>query len=385
MTVVHIITSLEQGGAEAVLYRLIAASQGTTHVVVSLKGAAYYGDRIASLGTRVLTLDLDRLPPLKWLARLIELRRTIRDIKPDVVQTWMHHADLIGGVVARLAETPTVWGVRNSTPPRQDWIRRLIVQLCALLSPVVPSRIVTCSNRAVVSHAAVGYARDRFVVIPNGYDLTAFSPDLRSGQRLRAQFGIPSSMPLCVTVARWDSQKDHRTLLRAIALLSSSGQRFQHLLVGRGLDSKNVGLCDLISRMRLSGAVLLAGPRDDIPSVMNAADLHVLSSRTEAFPNVVAEAMACGTPCVVTDVGDAAFIIGDSGWVVPPGDPERLAEAMGNALSTLENSSRRDQLGRRCRQRVVENFGLERMVASYQNIWRIAAEGSIKVARRHPR
>jgi glycosyltransferase involved in cell wall biosynthesis len=141
------------------------------------------------------------------------------------------------------------------------------------------------------------------------------------------------------------------------------------VLAGTGCSDDNAALVAQIKDHGFQGAVRLLGRRGDIPAIMNALDLHVLSSRSEAFPNVVAEAMACGTPCVVTDVGDAALIVGNTGWVVPPRDPERLAEAIVEALRERTDAKQWQSRSRAARQRILNEFSLEDMVERYHRVW----------------
>jgi glycosyltransferase involved in cell wall biosynthesis len=148
---------------------------------------------------------------------------------------------------------------------------------------------------------------------------------------------------------------------------------FRCVLVGDGMNLANETLATMIRKMELDQRIILAGPRDDIPAVMNALDLHVLSSASEAFPNVVAEAMACGTPCVVTDVGDAATIVGSTGWVAPAGDAIQLAGRIEKALVALASPGR-DKRSAECRARIAENFSIGKMVEAYESVWIEAAE-----------
>jgi glycosyltransferase involved in cell wall biosynthesis len=229
-------------------------------------------------------------------------------------------------------------------------------------------------------HVRLGYAAEKFVIIPNGYDVGRFQPDAAARARLRAEWGVPDAVPLLGMVARFDPQKDHANLLAACARLQASGADFAAVLVGTGCDAGNAALVQQLAAAGLTQRVRLLGRRDDVPAVMAALDLHVLSSAYgEAFPNVLAEAMACGTPCVTTDVGDAALIVGDTGWVVPPRDPKALADAIGTAL--LEHAERPtdwSMRGRAARERVAGHFGIESMVAAYRTVWQTARNGALR-------
>src|SRR5690606_10078664 len=163
-----------------------------------------------------------------------------------------------------------------------------------------------------------------------------------SGSSVRSELDLGSN-PIIGFVARYDPLKDHDNLLQALSLLQVTDLRPTCLLVGTGLEQGNAALADRIVHFRLLDQIRLLGRRSDVPRVMNALDLHVMSSVSEAFPNVLAEAMACGTPCVSTDVGDAAAIVGESGWIVPPHDPKALAYAI---TSALESQNRADWVGR---------------------------------------
>jgi glycosyltransferase involved in cell wall biosynthesis len=221
-------------------------------------------------------------------------------------------------------------------------------------------------------HELLGYRSDKMTVIPNGYDLSAFYPytmDERSPLD-----GVPESdddLPLLGMVGRYNAQKDHLNLLKALAELKSRNVDFRCLLVGAGLDSENETLTRLISELDLDSHVLLLGLRSDIPAIMNRLDLHILSSSFgEAFPNVVAEAMACGTPCVGTDVGDTTLIIGGHGWVVPPKDHLLLANAIQSAIDEYQNSPALWSMRQHSStEHIRNNFTIDKMVSSFESVW----------------
>lgn len=375
MKICHITTGLTDGGAEGVLYRLVCHDGPERHHVVSLMDEGKYGPLLRRVGARVTCLNMPRgrlrLTGLWRLWRLLGVER------PQVVQTWMYHGDFIGGTIARLAGVRRVcWGIRTSTlePGKSSRSTIWIARFNARLSHWVPQVIICCSEKARVVHAALNYAADKMVVIPNGYDLAQFCPDLGARERLRREWQIPDDTFVIGMVGRLDPQKDHENLLAALATLKLRGVPFLGVLVGNGLVPDNPSIARLISAYGLDDNVRLLGQRGDIPAVMNALDLHVLSSAFgEAFPNVLAEAMACGTPCVTTHVGDAAEIVGETGWVVPPRDADALAEAIRVARAqwaTAQWGSRQ----RAARRRVAERFSLEQMIEAYRAVWRSTVE-----------
>ncbi len=367
----HIITGLNDGGAEAVLYRLCLNDTESRHCVVSLMDEGKYGPLLRRAGVTVHALGMPR--GKCSLRGLFALWRILRAEKPQVVQTWMYHADLIGGVAARFAGISRVyWGIRNnridqchaaSSTPR-------IARLCARLSRIIPKKIICCSQEAAEAHKALGYRAEKFIVIPNGYDLSCFAPNGDARQELRALWGIPPKVPLLGMVARYDPMKDHRNLLDALEELRNSKCSFRCLLVGTGMEKTNKELCALLKERQLVESVRLLGQRNDISQIMNALNVHVLSSSSEAFPNVLAEAMACGTPCVTTDVGDAAFIVGDTGWVVPFKNSHALYEGICQALEAMKDPHAWEQRKTLARERIVENFDLSRMIEKYEEAWR---------------
>jgi glycosyltransferase involved in cell wall biosynthesis len=367
--IVHIITTLSRGGAEANLYRLICATRDSWDtVVISLADEGVYGVKLRTLGVTVLCCRINGAVGL--FPGFLRLLGFMRRLRPDVVQTWMYHADLLGGVAARLLGFNAVlWGIRCLKQRASvNWSTRVATRLCALLSGTVPVAIVSCSAQAAAEHRRSGYAGSKLMVIPNGYDCGTLRLDRPAGQQLRSRWGVRPGEVLIGMVARWDPLKDHANLLTALRLLAREHDQIRCVLVGQGMEPGNRELDELLQQNSLRSRVVLAGPQDDIGAVMSALDLHVLSSMSEAFPNVVAEAMACGTPCVVTDVGDAAMIVGDQGWCVPPRDPAALCAAMHAAL-TLLASGASDALRAACRQRIEEKFGHENMASAYQDAW----------------
>jgi glycosyltransferase involved in cell wall biosynthesis len=238
---------------------------------------------------------------------------------------------------------------------------------------LIPAAIVCVSQDTLQKHQRIGYKSPVFEIIHNGVDLRVFRPSDTDRVRMRKELGVGQEEVLVGFVARWDPYKDHENLFKALALLIEQGLIFRCALVGAGMDASNIPLINLVQQHKLQSHVILAGPRHDIPAVMNALDLHVLSSSAESFGNVVVEAMACGTPCVVTDVGAAALIVGDTGWVVPPGQPIALAAGIEQAFANL-GEQKKHARGQRRRERMKRGFSLDAMVNSYIRLWKQVAK-----------
>ncbi len=369
MDIVHIITSLESGGAQGALFRLVKqTSHKVTHQVICLRGDEKYSTPLRDLGIQVHTLDMPKGKiTLSGLTKLFKLLRK-SDRKSTVIQTWLYHADLVGGVAARmLRHRNIIWGIRNTKIDKDARTTFLVAKLCAVLSSVVPRATISCSSTAAAYHKHLGY-RGTMHIIPNGYQTNDLIISDSMRQKIRSELGIKDNFVLGF-VARWDPLKDHENLLRAVNILSQKKNSIRLLLVGTGCDKNNDQLATLIHETNLIDQVLLLGERSDIAAIMNALDLHVLSSKTEAFPNVLAEAMACGTPCVTTNVGDAADIVSDIGWIVEPESPERLAAGIQKAVSILQNPTIKKAKSNQGRKWIQDNYSMEKMADTFIDVW----------------
>lgn len=378
MKIAFIITGLSTGGAEMMLHKLLQSIDRSEFepTVISLIDKGEIGPRIEELGIPVYALGMRRGLPNPLI--VLYLARLLRRLKPDVVHTWMYHADLLGGLAARLAGcSRVIWCLRNSNLSKEQSTSSTlkVVSLCARLSRWLPVQIVSCSQRAKNVHAAVGYADEKIHVIPNGFDLGHFAPDATARASLCAELSLPPDAPLVGVVARFDAQKNHLGFVRAAAQLLQQSPQVHFVLAGTGVDSGNAALRAAISaHPGLQTRMHLLGRRDDVPRLMAALDVLALSSsHGEAFPNVLGEAMACGVPCVVTDVGDSAEIVGNTGRVVAVGDMAALAQQL---LAVLHlPAADRATLGRQARARVQAEYEIGHVAGLYQAFYeRVAAE-----------
>jgi glycosyltransferase involved in cell wall biosynthesis len=368
LRVTHLISGLGIGGAEMMLYKLIKATQGKTmlHHVISLSTIGEVGDKIAKCRVPVAALGLRS--DVTDLLRIPKVRGAVTQTNPDIIQTWMYHADFLG---ALLFPGKVIWNVQNGTLGRKNShsMTRLLRWCCARISKR-PAGIIYCAESARAIHEALGYQNTVSTVIANGIDTGVFTPDPESRAALRAQLNIADDVPLIGHVGRFDPQKDYATLLAAFVRVYEQENHVRFLLCGKDLTTQNEGLLALIPRGLPAKAITFLGPRDDIAGILPALDIFVLSSSYgEAFPNVLGEAMACGVACVSTEVGDARRIIAETGVTTPVGDEGALADGI---LSLI----RQDAMGKQTRKqqarsRIEDKFGLDRIVSEYTAFYRI--------------
>lgn len=338
--------------------------------VISLTDIGMLGNKIRSINVPVEALGMQRgVPDPRAIFRLT---RYLRQQGPDLVQTWMYHADLMGGIAAKMAGgIPLVWGIHNSNldPGSSKRMTIWTARICSRLSRWLPKRIVCCSEASREVHTRLGYDPEKMVTIQNGFDLVNFRPDRGAGSSIRYELGIPENSLIIGLAARFDPQKDHQNFVRAAALLKMLHQEVYFLLCGDGIAWENRNLAGWIDDAGLRSCFHLLGRRDDMARIQASLDIAVsASSYGEAFPLVLGEAMACGVPCVATDVGDSAIIVGDTGRIVPPRDPAALAAAWKKLLRMGPEA--RARLGAAARKRIADNFSLPVIAARYERLYK---------------
>ncbi len=370
--VVHIISNLGDGGAEGALCRLILNdNSGCKHEVISVMGGGKHSKTLKECNIKVVELDIK--PGSIGFLALFKMYKQLSIVKPDVVQTWMYHADLIGGIISKIAKIDCiVWNIRTSflTGKNIKFSTKMIIKACSLLSNIIPNKIITCSNNAALFHKSIGY-KNNFTTIDNGFDTDKLYPSKSIKLHARRELSICDNIFLIGMVARFDPQKDHKNIISALSYLSNLKVNFGCIFVGKGMDNDNIYIKNLINSFNLTSVVLLKGQNSDIGKIMNAIDLHVLSSSYgEAFPNVVAEAMLCGTPCVVTDVGDSARIVGDTGWVVEPNNANSLSFSIKNAIDLkLNNEEEWNSMCKNAASKAKSEYSIKDMVLEYHKVW----------------
>ncbi len=360
-----LIRSLEMGGAERQLVTLATGlrARGYDVTVATFYDRGPLKTDLESLGIEVVSLG--RRGRWDLLHQLIALTRIYRRERPAVVHTYADLANIFAAVLKIFfPSVRLVWGIRASDLDRLQygWASRFSFQIERHLASV-PDLIIANSNSGRAFCIEQGYPAEKISVIPNGVDVRAFRFDMRGRERLRAEWSIPQGAAVVGLVGRVDPMKDHHTFLKAAAALLSRREDMHFVCVGEGVLSQYVeGVRAQSEQLGLGERLHWIGMRNDMCAVYSALDVLCSSSITEGFSNVIAEAMACSVPCVVTHVGDSASIVGDAGVVVPPRNPEALADGVVNVLSRIQ------PFRKAARARIADQFSLERLLDTTENL-----------------
>lgn len=367
MKILHIITGLTVGGAEMMLFKLLSTMDRAEYPaeVICLSTNDVMGDRITALGVTVHTLDMKGGLPTP--SGMLRMARLIKAYQPDVVQTWMYHADLLGGMTTKMvANSKIAWNIRSGDLAFRNtrWHTYITAKVCAWISPWVPNTILTNSHNAAKSHAEAGYQAKKFRVIPNGFDIDLFKPSRDAKRILREELAIAESSRIVGTVGRFHHQKDFNSFIKAAKIVCAAHEDVHFCMCGLNIDQDNQTLMGWINEAGLQQRVHLLGRRGDIHQIVAAYDIFLSSSSCgEAFGNVIGEAMSCAVPCVVTDVGDSAIIVADTGRVTSPEQPKQLVAAVDSLLCLSAEALAEE--GARSRQRVIDEYSLTAIATAY--------------------
>ena len=365
--VMHVITSLGDGGAEGVLYRLVnQTKKDINHYIICLGPKKKYFFKYKKINVQVLCLNLNLL---NFLSKTYLLYKTIKRVNPRIVQTWLYHSDLIGGVLAKICKIKNIyWNIRTGeiSLKNNKILTLFIIFLCTILSYFIPNKIISCSMRAQIVHKRIGY-KDIFYNIDNGYII----PSKKTKKEI-FRTKLKNNYFLIGMVARYHSVKNHNLLIEAIKILNEKINNFRVILIGTGINNKNTELKNKIKKLRLTNKFILKDSSNNINKYFEIMDLHVLPSFSEGFPNVIGEAMLNFTPCLATDVGASKKILSNYGKIISPINPKLLAKEI-LYFYNLKNKNKKNwrKLTLNCSKHIEKNFSLEKMVSEYKKIWKI--------------
>lgn len=373
MNVIHIIPSLDVGGAESQLEQLITESSRSTpdvqHIVICLlTDVSLRRKRLEGLGVRVLSCDLKITYFIQSILRLRSLIKLYYSNDTTVIQCWMYHANVFGFFIARSLgiSKRIVWNIRRTEVPKGA--TGILSNLAAKLSHKFNIPIVCCAFSAKYSHYSASYNLKNMIVIHNGINTKNFYPCILKRAAFRKEIKVQDDDFIIGMVGRYAPIKGHIYLLEAFQILRMQYPELQLklVLVGRGVGESEI-LKEYFQNPNLKNHIILLQERSDIINVMNGIDLLCLPSLSEGFPNVVAEAMACGCPATVTDVGDASIIVGEQGYIVKPQCAQQLSSKLYQLYEKC--SSNKGEIAEQARNRVVHNFSVAQAWKKYYNLY----------------
>ncbi|CAH0233953.1 glycosyltransferase [Peribacillus sp. Bi134] len=366
---VHLITGLGNGGAENMLVKLISNTDADKYelLVISLLNKGVLGETIEKKGIKIYTLNMGSKGSL--LIKLKKLYKIFRDEKPDILQTWMYHADFIGIFIKILfPKVKLLWNIRHSNFVKGIDKRRtvIIAKLCGLFS-FIPNAIICGSNSAKKYHKKIYYKERKMFVIPNGFDTNLYSPNSKVRKDVRENLNIPIDAIVFGHVGRYHPLKNHDLILKSFYKLREINENCYLVLCGKNVDMSNERLSFLVNKYDLKNIYLL-GERTDIPNIMQCFDALLLPSKSEGFPNVIGEAMAIGVPCITSDVGDCREIISNTGYIIEEIDTINLTNALLKYIELSKDT--KNSLSINARKRILDNYSISAIVKMYDHIYR---------------
>ena len=368
--IIHIITGLNEGGAEATLFNLINNTKEQNNFIISLKGKGKYGALLRKKGIKVYSINFKF--DFSLIKKFFYIIKIIKKINPDIVQTWMYHADLIGGIASYIANKKNIfWGIHHTSLKFNSNKKSiiLIATINRILSYVIPKKIIVCANKAKETHIKFGFDKSKFHIIHNGIDFRKFKKSKIKGLKYRKKISASENEIIFGTVARFDPNKDHLNLLKALKEIKKKHIKFKYLLVGKNMNKKNNYILRNIYKHNLEENIILLGEEKDIVSIMNTLDLHILPSKSEAFPLVLLESIACGTLSISTNVGDVEKIIKTNSLLVKPKNHISLYEGIMKFLAI--SCDEKSKIINQSILHIKKNYSVEKMANSYINIYKI--------------
>ena len=373
LTICNVITGLSVGGAEMMLLKLISNldRQVFNPIVVSLVNKGQIGEKLEKLGIEVYSLNLKSL--LDGPKAIVSFLKILNQLKPDLIQGWMYHGNLFALTSYLYSiKVPILWNIRGShyCLKKEKKLTAFVIWLGAKLS-FAPIKIINNSKHSAEKHVEIlGFNNNKTIIIPNGFDTELFKPSEYYRNIFRKEMNFTDEDIVVGLIGRYNPVKGHDLFIKAAHQLTKQKcfKNIKFILIGHKVDYSNEFLAQTIRNYGLEKSFYLLGQRDNLHTIIPSLDIVVSSSYSEGFSNVIGEAMSCGVPCVVTDVGDSKWIVGDTGIVVPPNNVEALVDGIEYMLNLPKTE--REKMGMAARKRIIDNFSIDLIVKKYEALYK---------------
>jgi len=366
MLVTHIIPSLEIGGAEKTLIKLIKNDKKNTHIIICLLREGSMSYQAKTIGAMVYSLGLKNF--LNLPVSIFKAINIIKSSKPDVLVTWMYHSDLIGGIIGFILRIKVIWNIRNTDAisARGKFNKTyLLMKICAALSYLLPHKIICVAKAAKNQHISYGYDGDKILVIPNGYEFDDIQ-EIKQ-ESIRSIYHIPIENNLIGSVGRFSRFKDHQNLINTAEIMLQENTKLSFMLVGENINEDNHELTSMIEKTGYRNNFILIGEVESLKPYFNAFDIFCLHSKSEGFPNVLVEAIIYNCLCVTTDCGDAAEIMNDNRFVAEISNPLDLASKLKYALNLKSDEIYNIKF--KLRSKIQSSFNMESFIKRYNDVY----------------
>ena len=369
----YIISNLNLGGAENTLLKVInGLNNNYNFTVISLTNIGDIGVILRNRGIKVYALEIKNIYSL--IKNLLYLYNLIRKLKPDIVHTWMYQADLFGGIISKLAGVKIIyWNIRNSSLISGTSIStRSIGFLNSFFSYLIPNKIILVSENSRIYHSSLGYSNRKMLVIPNGYDVSLYTTNIFIKDKIKKELNISSNSIVIGSIGRYNLYKDHVTFIKsALRVLDIIKKDFniKFVLIGKNITKENNIIFSLIKNTKFKDNFILLGEQKDIIDYYSLFDIFCLHSISEAFPNVLAEAMCSGLPCISTNVGDVSLMLDDKFCIVPPNNTIKLSNSLIKLINLAKNDL--DNIGFQNKLKISSEYSIELFYNNYNQIYNI--------------
>lgn len=364
--IVHIIPGLGNGGAEILLERLLSNLDKTKYKleVISLIDEGILGEKIKKMGINIHSLHMKR--------GKIDFQKLFKGLKIckdcDIIQGWLYHGNLFAFICGKILGKKIIWGIHhaNFDKDKHKKLTLLIIKIMSFLSRFVD--VIVCGSKVVEKlHKEIGY-NGKMLIIQNGFELDKFYKIEKARLIIEKELGLEKDIILFGSVGRYDLQKDYLNCFEAMRIIKNKKIKFKLLLIGPDLTNENIELKKMIEKTGIEENVMLLGKREDIPLLMSSLDIYVSSSVGEGFSNVIGEAMACETICVITDTGIAEELE-DRSLVVPIKDAKMLAEKCIEVIRYSE--AKKEEIRKKGRREIFEKYEIKKIVKKYEDLYKI--------------
>ena len=366
MKIIHIITSLSEGGAQSLLNQFIKADCKNKHIVIPLLNNGRYINIIRERGIKVIPLSFNSFH--NFIKSIIQIKIILKKESPDLIHSWLYHANLVSSFLFLFnPKLKVVWSIHNFSVSLKSisFKTLIIVLLNSFFSYFIPKKIIFASNAAINSHLKIKFDFRKIVLIKNGIDTEIYKPS-KYKKDLKSEIGIKGKT-IFAMIARFDKAKDHINLFEALRLLKLNNENWFLLLIGENMDQKNKEIISLINKAGIKELTQCLGIRKDICYILNGIDFLVLSSLSEDQPMILIEAMSCGKLCISTDVGSSSIIIDQFGWIVPKSNPKELFKCL---LKVMKKDQYQLQLlSKQARKHIKDNFSINNMIEDYNSLY----------------